>query len=142
MAHGTAAEVVAKWQARLQQSSQEMAAGVQRVQVSPGQAAAAKRQKWVQAITDPKTQDKWARNVQSVSLSQWQQRMIDVGIPRVAQGAAAAQQKTEQAFSSLLSYIDNVQQQVRSMDDTTYEAREQRMIANARLMRQYQRPAS
>lgn len=142
VAHGSAQEVTAKWLSRIQQAQPEMQAGVARVTTAPGQSAANKRQKWVNALMDPATQDKWARNVASVSLSQWQQAMNDYGIARAAQGAQAKQAKTEQAFANLLQYIDSVQQQVRNMDDSTPAAREQRALANMRLMAKYQRPGS
>lgn len=142
MAHGTASEVAAKWLSRIQQAQPEMTAGVARVTTAPGQAAANKRQKWVNALMDPATQDKWARNVASVSLSSWQAAMNDYGIARAAQGASAKLAKTEASFQSLLSYIDNVQSQVRSMDDSTPAAREQRALTNMRLMAKYQRPGT
>ena len=142
MAHGTAQDVTAKWLSRLQQAQQEMTAGVNRVTVAPGQAAAAKRQKWINALQDPATQDKWARNVASVSLSQWQQAMNDYGIARVAQGAQAKQQKFEAIMSSLLTYIDQGVNQVKQMDDSNYAAREQRALAMMRWMRNYKRPSA
>lgn len=140
-AHGTAEEVSAKWLSRLQQSQADMQAGVARVTVAPGQAAAAKKTKWINALQDPATQDKWARNVASVSLSQWQQAMTNYGVARVAQGAQAKQQKFTTAMTSLLTYIDQGVNQVRQMDDTNPAAREQRALAMMRWMRNYKRPA-
>lgn len=141
MAHGTAQEVTAKWLSRLQQAQQEMQAGVARVTVAPGQAAANKRQKWINSLADPATQDKWARNVASVSLGQWQSAMNEYGIARVAQGAQAKQQKFENIMQSLLTYIDQGVNQVKQMDDSNYAAREQRALAMMRWMRNYKRPA-
>lgn len=141
MAHGTAQDVTAKWLRNIQSAQQEMQAGVARVTVSPGQAAAAKRQKWINALSDPATQDKWARNVSSVSLGQWQQAMNEYGIARVAQGAQAKQAKFERAMGSLLTYIDQGVSQVRQMDDSNYAAREQRALAMMRWMRNYKRPS-
>jgi hypothetical protein len=142
MAHGSAQEVAAKWLSRIQQAQPEMQAGVARVSTAPGQAAANKRQKWVNALMDPATQDKWARNVASVSLGQWQSAMNDYGIARAAQGASAKLAKTEQAFASLLTYIDSVRSQVQAMPDDTVAGREQRALANMRLMAKYQRPGA
>lgn len=140
MAHGSAQEVAAKWLSRIQQAQPEMTAGVARVTTAPGQAAANKRQKWVNSLMDPMTQDKWARNVASVSLSSWQAAMNDYGIARAAQGASAKLAKTEAAFQSLLQYVDSVKSQISAMDDSTPAAREQRALANMRLMAKYQRP--
>lgn len=142
MAHGTPTEVKDKWLRNIQNATAEMQAGVARLNVSPGQSAAAKKQKWINALMDTTTQDKWARNVASVSLTQWQQAMNDYGINRVGQGAQAKSAKFESAMSSLLPFIDRLRTQVRSMPDDTPAAREQRALAMMRGMRGYQRPAA
>jgi molecular chaperone GrpE (heat shock protein) len=142
MAHGTASEVKDKWLRNISAATQEMQAGVARLTVSPGQSAAAKKQKWINALMDTNTQDKWARNVQSVSLQQWQQAMNDYGINRVSQGAQAKSAKFEQAMTSLLPFIDRLRATVRAMPDNTPADREQRALAMIRGMRAYQRPSS
>lgn len=142
MAHGTSAEVTAKWLRNIQAAQPEMQAGVDRLTVSPGQSAAAKKQKWINALMDTATQDKWSRNVQSVSLQQWQQAMKDYGINRVAQGAQAKSGKMQTAMDSLLPFIDRVRAQVRAMPDNTPADREQRALAMMRGMRGYQRPGA
>ena len=140
-AHGTAADVADKWQRNLGNAQQEMQAGVDRVTQAPGAAAAAKKQKWVMALQDSATQDKWERNVRSVSLSQWQESMKTLGIQRAAAGATAKKPKFEAAMASLLPYIDSVRQQVRALPDNTPQDREQRALAMMRGMRNYRRPA-
>lgn len=142
MAHGSAAEVRAKWLTNLSNATTEMQAGVARLTVAPGQAAAAKKQKWVNALMDTNIQDKWARNTASVSLQAWQQTMNDYGINRVSQGAQAKAAKFEAAMNSLLPFIDRLAQTVRAMPDNTPADREARMLAQVRGMRGYQRPAS
>lgn len=141
MAHGTAADVTAKWLRNIQGATTEMQAGVARLQQAPGASAAAKQQKWVNALMDPAIQAKWARNVSSVSLQAWQQAMNDYGINRVAQGAQAKSAKFTTAMNSLLPFIDSLRAQVRAMPDDTPAAREQRALAMMRGMRAYQRPA-
>jgi len=142
MAHGTPAEVQAKWLTNLSNSTAEMTAGVARVSVAPGQAAAAKKQKWVNALMDTQTQDKWARNVSSVSLQSWQAAMNNYGINRVSQGAQAKAAKYQSAMNSLLPFIDSLAATVKAMPDNTPADREQRMLAMVRGMRTYQRPSS
>jgi hypothetical protein len=142
MAHGSATEVKDKWLARLGQAQQEMQAGVARVTVSPGQSAVAKKQKWINSMADPITQDKWARNTGSVSLESWRASMVDYGIARVQQGAQAKAGKFEKAMDSLLPYIDQGRNLVRQMPDDNYAAREQRALAMMRHMRAYKRPSS
>lgn len=142
MAHGSASDVKDKWLRNIQAAQPEMQAGVARLTVAPGQAAAAKRQKWINSLQDQATQDKWARNVASVSLQQWQQAMNDYGINRVSQGAQAKAAKFESAMNSLLPFIDRVRAQVRAMPDNTPADREQRALAMMRGMRGYQRPGA
>lgn len=142
MAHGTAQQVSDKWLRGIQNAGQDITDGVNRVTVAPGQAAASKRQKWINALQDPATQDKWARNVAAVSLSAWKSAMTEYGIGRVAAGAQAKQPKFTTAMNSLLPFIDQVRDQVRAMPDDTPAAREQRALAMMRGMRNYQRPAA
>lgn len=142
MAHGTASDVSQKWLTNLSNATAEMTAGVGRVQVAPGQAAAQKQQKWVNALMDPQIQAKWARNVSSVSLQAWQAAMTNYGINRVAQGAQAKQAKFTNAMNSLLPFIDQLAATVKAMPDNTPADREARMLAMVRGMRTYQRPTS
>lgn len=142
MAHGTAQQVSDKWLRGIQNATQDMTDGVNRVTVAPGQAAAAKLQKWVSAMQDQATQQKWARNVASVSLQSWKTAMTEYGINRVSQGAQSKQPKYTTALGSLLPFIDQVADSVRGMPDNTPADREQRALAMMRGMRNYQRPAA
>lgn len=141
-AHGTAEEVADKWQRGISNAQQDMTAGVQRVTIAPGTQAAAKKQKFVSAMQDPATFDKWERGVRSVSLGSWQQSMISLGIPRAAQGAQQKKDKFTNALNSLLPFVDNLRNQIRALPDNTTADREQRMLAWSRGMRQYRKPAS
>lgn len=141
-AHGTADEVADKWQRGISNAQQDMTAGVQRVTVAPGTAAAASKQRFVTAMQDPATFDKWERGVRSVSLGSWQNSMLTLGIPRAAQGAQQKKDKFVNAMNSLLPFVDNLRNTVKSMPANTQADREQRMLAWSRGMRQYRKPAS
>lgn len=131
-----------KWVTRLSGATQEITAGVQRVQTSPGAAAAAKFNKWVAAMTDPSIQAKWKNNVGAVQLADWQKNMIDIGIPRIAAGAQAKSGKylafAEQFFPVLARNVAQVQ----AMPDTTFEARVQRAVQMMQLNHQFKRSSS
>lgn len=143
MAQKTADQVSAKWLQNLSASQSEMQAGVQAVTVAPGQAAAAKMQKWINALNDPATQAKWQRNVQiGGALGPWQQAMESYGISRAIQGAQQKQAKYTNAMGPVLQYVYNLRAQVKQMDDSTPAAREQRMLTFVRGMRQYKRPTT
>lgn len=124
-------QATAKWLSRIQAATQEITQGVERVQTAPGQAAAAKFQKWVTGVQE--SAQKWRRNVARVSLQEWQDSMKQIGIPRVAQGAQAKQGKVERFQSEFFPYLEAGMRQVASMPDTTLEDR----IAKATAMMRY-----
>lgn len=105
-AGGTPEEIAADWANRLGASGQKIQRGVQAVRVSPGQAAAAQKAVWLQNLTA--SADKWASRVGSMPLAVWQQSMVEKGLPRIAQGAQAAQPKFAQFLGRLLPYQQNL----------------------------------
>ena len=141
-AHGTAEDVANKWAQNISNAQQGMTAGVQRVSVAPGVAAANQKQRFVTAMQDPATFDKWERGVRSVSLGAWQQSMLTLGIPRAAQGAQQKKDKFVSAMTALLPYVDNLRTTVRALPNNTQADREARMLAWSRGMRQYRKPAA
>ena len=123
----TAAQAQAKWLSRLSGATQEIRDGVNRVTTAPGQLAAAKKQKWLSAVTQ--SADKWAHNVSLVTLEQWKNSMLNYGVDRVASGAQAKQDKVGAFMTQFLPFLNNGLQRIKSMPDTTPEQRIQRMIA-------------
>ncbi|HXG40220.1 MAG TPA: hypothetical protein VNJ28_04685 [Candidatus Limnocylindrales bacterium] len=131
----TPEEAAAQWAQRLAQSGDRIRAGVQSVTVAPGQAAA--RQKALYLANIQAKADKWASRVASVSAQEWQQATIEKGLPRVAQGAQAAQGKMAGFMQQLLPHID---QTVRSLPPRgDIEANINRMAQFARGMAKFQR---
>lgn len=130
-------QVAAEWAQRLAASGTKIQAGVQSVTVAPGQAAARQKQVWLQNVTA--SQDKWARNVSSVSLSSWQQDFINKGLPRIATGATAAQPKFAAFMGALLPYIDNGKKTLPARGNL--EANISRMTTWVRHMAQFKKPA-
>lgn len=96
-----------------------MTAGAQALTVSPGSLAAAAADKWLAKVTQAK--DKFKARVGSVSLSDWQQAYINVGIPRVSQGAQAKQGKFLAFFDQFLPYLQTGLQTIDKMPSTTLE---------------------
>ena len=143
MAIKTPAQASAKWLTGMQNSSQAMQEGVNAVTVAPGTAAANARQKWVQAMTSQKVQDKWARNVAiGGSLENWRPAMLNYGVNRAVQGAQEKQAKYTTAITSVLEYETRLQAQVKAMPSVTPQDRINRMLAWVNGMAQYQRPAA
>lgn len=135
-------DATAKWVSRLSGATAEIQAGVQRVTVSPGTAAVAKYQKWVNAITSADAQNKWKTNTGRVQLADWQAAMQNVGIPRIAQGAQAKQGKFESFMGDFLPFLARGVQQIDQMDDSTFEARVQRAVAMMNYNRTFKRSAA
>jgi hypothetical protein len=133
-------ELVANlWRDRLSGATDRIRAGVANVRTAPGQAAAAQRNLWLQRIQA--SADKWARNVSSVSLQDWQHAMTEVGIPRIATGAQAHVGKMQRFMTDFLPYVSNGAAQVRQMPKGTVEQGIARAAAQIRWNAQYKRGA-
>ena len=109
----------AKWVQNLSAAADRMTAGANAVTKAPGQAAAAAADKWLQRVTAAKA--KFATNVAAVSLQQWQQAYINIGVPRVAQGAQAKQAKVQDFMTQFLPYLQRGVATIDQMPSTTLE---------------------
>ena len=99
-----------KWAANLAGATQAIRDGVQGVSTAPGQLAAQKKQLYISGVTA--SADKWARNVASVSLQEWQNAMTTKGVDRIASGAQAAQPKMAQFLGRLIPFQENLKRQL------------------------------
>lgn len=112
MARGTADQIAAKWRDRLSGATTEITNGVNAVNTAPGQLAAAQVDVWL--ANTQAARDKWRTNVARVSLEDWRTKMINVGIPRVAQGASANVGKVQAFMTEFLPFLDRGVAQIRS----------------------------
>lgn len=127
-----------RWAQNLGAATQAIQAGVAAVTVAPGAAAARQKSVWMQ--NTQASADKWARNVGSVQLGDWQNSMNTKGIPRIASGATEAVPKMT-AF--LQAFIPHVEAGVRQLPARgTLENNIARMVAMVRHNAQFTgRPA-
>jgi len=125
-----AQQAAEKWTQRLQASTQQIQDGVQRVQVAPGQKAAAAANLWLQRVQQAR--DKFARNVAAVSLADWQNAMITKGIGRISAGATAGQPKMQAFMTQFLPHLAAGVAQVERMPKGTIEQSIARMEAMVR----------
>lgn len=102
-----------KWLSRMQGATQAITDGVNSVTTAPGALAAQRADYWLQQVTAAK--QKYATNVAKVTLAEWQSKMITVGIPRVAGGAAANQQKMTDFLVKFLPYLAQGVAKVKAM---------------------------
>lgn len=110
---------VAKWVTNLSASSERMQQGALAVTKAPGAAAAAAKSKWLARVTA--SADKFAQNVGRVTLESWQNSYINIGIPRVAQGAQAKQGKMLAFQQQFLPYLKAGVAQIDQMPSVTVE---------------------
>jgi hypothetical protein len=127
MARLDPASATAKWVSNLSNATQHITDGVNAVQTAPGQAAARQVQTWLQRIQN--SAQKWATNVSAVSLQDWQQSMIQTGIPRIAQGAQAKQGKYQAFATKFFPYLQTGVNQVKAMPKVTLQDGINRAVA-------------
>lgn len=134
MARVNAQEWLAKWGQNLNSAGSYIKAGVNKVSVAPGVAAAAAQDRMLAGIQEAVTSGLWARRVAGVSLADWQSAMINKGIAHISQGVAQAQKTKVSEIQALLSAIDSVQSTVNSMPKGGLENNVARAVAWMREM--------
>ena len=117
----------AKWVSNLSNATKAITDGVNSVTVAPGQAAARQVQTWLARIQQ--SAQKWQANVAAVSLPEWQNAMIQVGIPRIAQGAQAKQGKYEAFATKFFPHLAAGVAKVKAMPKVTLQDGINRAVA-------------
>lgn len=123
----TSAQATQKWLTNLSGATQRMTDGANAVTKAPGLAAAAASAKWLARVTA--AQQKFATNVAAVSLQSWQNSYINIGIPRVAQGAQAKQAKVQSFMDDFLPYLTRGVATIDQMPSTTLQDGVNRAVA-------------
>lgn len=117
----TAQEAAEKWSRRTSAATQDMQKGVERVTQSPGQAAAAKADKYAANVQAAITSGKWKRRVGAVTLEQWRTAMTTKGVQRVSSGVAAATSKVAEYYNWEFPVLDQLRSQTAGMADVTID---------------------
>jgi hypothetical protein len=130
----------AKWAQNLGAAAQQIQAGVMAVQQAPSAQAAAAVQKWVASITSQKAQTDYVNGLNKVTLIDWQNAMKNKGIPRIGQGAQAAQNKFQTFLAALFNYENAGLAQIKAMPSTTLQDRIARMTAWVQYMSGFVKP--
>lgn len=123
-------QVAQKFASNLGSATTSITNGVNAVTTAPTAAAAASVSKWQAKMAQPSTASKFVSGLQGVSLQQWQQAMINKGVPRIASGAQAAIPKMTAFYQEFLPFVANVQAKVKAMPNLTLTDSANRMIAN------------
>jgi hypothetical protein len=128
-----------KWAAGMAAAGPAITAGVQGVTTAPGVAAAANAAGYAAGVQAAVASGKWQQAVAAVPLQNWQQSMLQKGLPRVGTGAAAAKPKFTQFLQALISYQSNLVTQLPPRG--TADANRARMNAWFDGMKQFRKPA-
>lgn len=121
MAKLNAQQVADKWANNLGAASAQIKAGVLAVTVSPTEKAANRAQAYIDGVQRAVQSGKWQANLRAVTLQQWQQAMIDKGIPIIASRAMAAKNKFRAFMQAWLQYQDGIAQELFSMPRGTLQ---------------------
>ena len=130
----TAAQVAAKWSARLSQAGEQIRQGVQDVTVAPSQSAIDAKDRYLSGVTAAFNDGRYVRGLQKISLEDWKTAMLGKGIQRVAQGAQAAIPKVQAFQEKWLPIMAEGSRRVNAMpkgDVGASQARAAFMIAYA-----------
>jgi len=135
----TPAQFAEKWARRTQGATQDYTAGIDRVTVAPGLAAAEQADLLVSRFLESVTSGKWAERVSAVSLGDWKNAAKTKGAPRIAQGVAGASSKMQDFGRQFLPFLDNIVAQIKAMPKTTLEDRIARSAALQRMASEFRR---
>jgi len=106
MAKVNAAQWLDKWGRRLSQAGPDITAGVNRVTVAPGVAAAAAAPRMLTNLTQSVQSGAWAARVSAVPLQSWKDSMNSKTLPRLQQGIDQATKTKTGAITTFLSAVD------------------------------------
>lgn len=129
MARVTPQQAAEKYRQRTAVATSDWVNGINRVQTSPGQAAAAAKDKWAQNTAAAK--DRFATNAAKVDVNAWK-AAATAKQSRYQQGTDVGAGKMQTFMAAFLPAQDQVTSAVRGMPSTTPEQREQRAIAQMR----------
>ncbi|WP_343576739.1 hypothetical protein [Mycobacterium sp.] len=113
----TPQQISQKWLTNFQNAGTAMTQGVQAVNQAPGQKAAAQSALWLQRLQQ--SQQKWANRVAAVTLPEWQQAMVNLGIPRAIQGAQEKQSRYTTFINEYSQFLAGQVTQIHAMPKGT-----------------------
>jgi molecular chaperone GrpE (heat shock protein) len=139
MAKLTPVQFAEKHNRRTKAALDDMRTGIQNVTISPTMQAAAKADKMLARLTESVQSGKWADGLKRVTLEDWKEKMLTLGVNRVSQGLDANKAKVEKFATDLLPYIDSGLTRIKAMPDVSSEDAISRMTEWTRYMLKFRR---
>lgn len=117
MATLSAQQITQKWVTNFGNAGTAMQQGVQAVNQAPGAKAAAAVQLWISRLQQ--SQQKWQNRVGAVTLPEWQNAMITLGIPRAQQGVQEKQGKYLNFITQYMQFLQGALPAIQAMPKGT-----------------------
>ena len=136
----SAQDVAAKWETRTRAAQQDYLDGVATTDKDPTALAITAGQRYINNVTQAFNDGSWANGLRKVGKTGWQAAVAAKGGTAFANGVAAAQNKVAAAFGPLLTFEQNVLNEIATMPNITDNDRDQRMLRWAQRMRTYVAP--
>jgi len=120
----------AKWRRNMEASTNDIRDGVNAVTEAPTKKAAARvgtmKARFIAAVDSGKV----AAGLNAVGLEDWRRDMLEKGLPRISEGAAKGEEKTQKAAAALAPQIQRIRDEIDAMPNATEADRKARMLAN------------
>jgi len=139
MAKITAQQYAEKWARRTKAAVEDMRLGIQNVTVSPTELAAQKQEKMLSRLTESVQSGKWASGLRRVTLDDWKNKMLTIGVNRVATGVEANIAKAAAFAAEVIPHIEAGQAKIKAMSDVSLEDSIARMTEWTRHMSKFRR---
>lgn len=121
MVEVTPEEFARRWNRNLKASSETIRYGVQNTDKDPPREAIKKKEKLKQRFIESIDNGTWENELGKVSKAEWQDKMINVGIPRVPAGADSAMPEVTAFASALLPKVYGLKKEIEKMPDLTLQ---------------------
>ena len=114
-------QFVEKHARRTNAALEDMRRGIERVDEAPGAKAADQQDKMRQKLMEAIDSGKWARRTRSVTLQDWKDRALSVGVGRVSSGLEANKDKVRRFAEALIEHENELLTEIDTMPDLTLE---------------------
>lgn len=114
-------EITEKWKGRMKNAVPDIVRGVERVDASPMEKAAAKADKMKQNLIASVDNGTWAKRLKGVSLGDWKAKTVAKVQERLSGGVDAATEKHEKFAGWLVNRVNTGLAKIKGMPDMTLE---------------------